>query len=212
MSGIDRQLSQRKKVAGLSERLDLIEDAVEQQSKGTQQIIVAVNTALGQLGQQGSETREMVDALIQAVGVDVVQGIMEQNRLNAMKDAAEKTKANIAQAVKDGKLVKADKVSEKTLIVGKETKEDGTEVPPGFAAIGLQQVKKEFREKLTDQSVGFKMETESKGSFEILELYNPVEAPPAAAAEAPASPSAEQPAPTPAPAPEAAQATAPAGA
>lgn len=218
MATLDRQVSQRKKIVGITERLDLLEEAVEQlqaqvdqNKKGTHQLAIAVNSSLNQLGGMNGESREMLDAVIQAVGVDVVQGIIEQNRLQAMKDAVEKTKENIAKALTEGKLVKTTVIAPKTLIVGRETKEDGSEIPPGMAFVQIEQVKEDFRAKLLGQGIGFKMETETKGLFEVLDLYQPVEpvVPPAPAAVPEAAPEAVPEA-KPEPVPEAAAAPAPA--
>lgn len=215
MSTFEKQISQRKKIAGFGERLDILEQEIDslkaamfgtkEQPGGLQgglhQLAMAANSSLNQIGQQNGENREMLDAVIQLVGVTEVQGVIEQNRLAAMKDAVEKTKANIDKAVVEGKLVKTDKIVEKTLIVGRETKEDGTELPPGMAFVQIEQVKEAFRAKLLGQGVGFKMETEAKGQFEVLDLYQPVPEKPATpvAAEAPPPP-AEAAAPAPAPA------------
>lgn len=171
---MDRQMSLRKKAASAMERLDVVEAQVDDMQKTLPQLAIGMNDAVNRLSGQFNDHNETLDALIGLVGVNAVQAAIQEARLNRMKTAAETTKANITKAVADGKLAKADKIGEKTLIVGRETKADGTEIPPGYAAMSFSQVKKDYKEKFLGQAAGFVFDTEAGGKFEVQELYEAV--------------------------------------
>lgn len=179
---MERNLSLRKKAANAMERLDVLESQVEDVQKTIQQLAMAMNNALNQSSQQVAELRETLDAVVGLVGLGAVQSSLEESRLARMIAAAEETKANIAKALEEGKMVKTDKISGKSLIIGREFRADGTEIPPGFAAIQLVQVKDDYRIKLLDQAPGFTMATEAGGKFEVMDVYEPVDKPAVAAA------------------------------
>ena len=173
-NSVDRQLSLRKKAANLGERLDTLEAQVEDIQRTIPQLAMATNQALNQMNTSLNEVKEYLDVVIGLVGLEAVQAQLEENRMNRMKAAAEQTKANIAKALEEGTLAKAEKISDKSLIVGKEIKADGSEIPPGYAAVRFSQVKDDFKTKLLDQAVGFTMETDGGGKFEVLEVYEDV--------------------------------------
>lgn len=175
-NNLERQMSLRKKAATAMDRLDVLDNQMEDVLKNLPQLAIGFNDALNRIQQQFSDMNETVDALVGLVGVDAVQAAIVQNRLDRMNAAAATTKANIVKALEEGKLVKVEKVTEKTLMVGRELKADGTMIPPGYSAVSFNQVKKEYREKLLGQSVGFILPTENDGKFEIIELYEGVPA------------------------------------
>lgn len=192
---LERQLSLRKKAASLAERLDVVEAQQDDMQKTLPQLAMGFNDSFQRLSNRQDTLEETVDALVGLMGVAEVQRVIQETRLNKMKTAAEQTKANIAKAVAEGKLAKAEKIGEKTLIVGRETKADGVEIPPGYAAMSFSQVKKDYKEKFLGQAVGFLFDTEAGGKFEVQELYEAVTPPPTpeavpAAPEATAAPEA----------------------
>ncbi len=210
---LERNLSMRKKAANAMERLDVLEAQADDVQKTLPNLARAVDQAVTNVSNEVHELRETLDAVVGLVGVAAVQQAIADSRLASMKAAAEGTKANIAKAVAEGNLVKAEKLGEKSLVVGRELRADGTEIPPGYAAFSMSTVKKSYREKLLGQAVGFVLETDGGGRFEVQGAYDGVEkkAPEPEHAAAPAAevpaPAAE--APTPAPAPEAPAATEP---
>ncbi len=177
---MERQMSLRKKATDAISRLDVLETELEEIRKGNLDTVMAVNQAFSQLSQKLDESREILDAVVGLIGAQAVQEAIQGTRLAQMVDAANATKANIAKALAEGKLVKTEVVTAKSLVVGRETKPDGTEIPPGYAAIRFSQVKEAFQTKLMGLKVGEALDTEAGGKFEVVELYEEVVAAPAA--------------------------------
>lgn len=174
---MDRQMSLRKKASDAMSRLDVLESQMDDVQKTLPQLAMGINEAINRLGQQLQDITETLDAVVGQVGLTAVQTAIADARLARMQASAETTKANIAKAVEEGKLVKVEKVGEKSLLVGRELKADGAVIPPGYAAVSFTQVKQEYKEKLTGQAAGFSMDTDSGGKFEVQEIYESVEAP-----------------------------------
>lgn len=185
-NNLERQLSMRKQATGFAAELAEMRAEVNDLKATVPQLAMATNQALNQANQLVATLQEQLDAVIGLVGLSEVQRAIQETRLANMKEAAEKTKANIAEAVANGQLVKVDTINEKSLFVGREFNADGTEIPPGYTAVSYNQVKKEYREKLSGQTVGFALSTDSGGKFEVLEIYEAVEPKPEEKPAAPA--------------------------
>lgn len=198
-------ISNRQSAKDAFGRLTSLEKRVADVEQTISRVLMAVNQVIANLNKDVGDVAEKLEAVVSILGPDEVAQAVGELRAQALRDAAEKTKADIAKAVTEGKLLKAEAVTdEKSLIVGKEVQKDGTEVPPGYSAVRFLQLKPEYRTKLTGKKVGDVIETENGGNFTILELYEVVPPPaPEAAPAAPAAAAPAQPAEAPAPAAEA---------
>lgn len=173
-----RQDSLRAKAKTAMERLDTIENQVKDVQQSLPRVLVAVNNALSQLGQQLSEMREFVDGIIGVVGTSEVSQAIAENRATRMKEQAEQTKLDIVKAIEDKRLVVADKVSDKSLVVGSEVDKSGVEIPPGYAAVRFATLsEQEYKDKLLNQAVGAVIDTKQGGKFTVNAIYDfvPVE-------------------------------------
>lgn len=168
MSNGLQKVSQRKQVRSALERIDLLE--VEQA-----RVINDVNQAFNNQSQQFGRLANIVQAMVEILGGDVVD-----SKIKEMADAKALANLNAAQAalehgLKTGEVVKADTIGEKTLVVGREFDNKGEVVFPGRAQLRFGGIRPDFQEKLKGQAAGFKMETDNGGSFEVLEIYDIVE-------------------------------------
>jgi hypothetical protein len=177
-NGMQRNLSQRKQVKSALERIEALEQT-------TNQIVMGVNEALNSQGGRLEGVANIVEAVVELFGAEVVDAkikeIADRKTLQNMENAKKALEAGVA----DGRLVKADAISEKSLVVGRETKADGEVIFPGRVQLTFNGIRPEFQEKLKGQAPGFTVETPAGGKFEVLEVYDIIEkAPEAPAAEA----------------------------
>jgi len=194
--------SLRQRTKNAIERLDAIEQSITQ-------VIAAVNQSLGNMNQQISGAVEVLDAAVQLLGVEAVQTQVVQNRRDRLKEEADRQAAQVEELKKQGLIVAADKVGEKSLLVGREfgkptevTDEQGQTqtkpgevIWPGRSQLRFAQIAKEIGEKMLGQPVGFQVDTPQGGKWEILEIYEIVEKKPEDT-PAPAADAGAQPAPS----------------
>jgi len=193
---VDQRLLQ-KKTANALDRLDELEKALPQ-------IVSGVNNSLQNLQRQQETVTEILDAVIEALGQETIHGIMANNRTKRAEQQAENEKKGIEEALTSGRLVVATAITEKTIIVGKETAADGGVRVPGRVQIPFVRVGEQFQAQLKDKGVGTKLDLPNGGgTFEVVEIYDvvpppaegaaPVAAAPEAPAAAPAAPVAAEP-------------------
>lgn len=169
-------------------------DGLEQ---GVQQLVGATNNAIGQISRQLSQIAEIADAATAILGEDVVAAKVVELRKDRLQKESAQQKAQVDDLLLQGILVPAEKVGEKSLLVGRETDKEGKEVFPGRQQVLFSQVRPDLKEKLLGQAVGAAVETPAGNTFNLVEIYDITEAKPAEATEtAPAAPT-EAPAPAP---------------
>jgi hypothetical protein len=167
----DRQVSMRKKASDAMTRLDGLESEVDDLKQSFPRFAMGVQSVTSKINNEISDLREIVDAIIQLVGPSKVQRVMIENRLTKLQADADASSNAIAKKVEDGQLAKGDKVTESSLIVGRESNADGTVIEPGYASFVFGQVHQAFKEKLLNQSVGSVVELNDGHKFEVLEIY-----------------------------------------
>jgi len=161
-----RQLA--KKTSNALERLDQVEKTV-------MNIVSAVNNSISQLGNQIGGVTEVLDAVVQTLGVETIQKIMSENRVAKAEAQAESEKAALAELLAKGDIKAVDKVSEKSIVVGRETDKDGTVRLPGRAQVAFARIDPNFQPQLLGQGPGFSLDLPNGGKFEVLEAYEVVE-------------------------------------
>lgn len=182
-------------------RLDRTIQVVAQQADAS---LAEAHRQLGQLVPANNAQAAVINALVEILGQDEVQRVMErQQREQEIKDAEAK-KSALKEAVVAGRLVAVTKVDEESVIEGVEFGADNQPVHPGYMQFTFQKVLPELRERVLGKTVGERVETAKEGHTFLIEgiwhLVQPVPPPEggqptAAAQEAPAAPAqpAEQP-------------------
>ena len=163
-----RQQSQRKQVKTALERIDLLE-------KGMERMAMLFDMVINQANQRISVVSETVEALSKITGPEAVAQVIVEDRKRKSEEAAAAAKKALDEAVAAGNLVAVETCSEKSLIIGVEKDKDGNLVGPERFQLHFSQIKPEFQEQLLGKGLGTKLTTETGGSVEVLELYDPVE-------------------------------------
>ena len=186
-----RQLA--RKTSNALERLDQVEKTVGN-------IVGAVNNSLGQVSQQLGGITEVLDAVVQTLGAETIQKIMTENRQAKAEAAAQAEEAALKELLSKGDIKVAEAISEKSIVVGRETNPDGTVRAPGRAQVAFARIDPNFQGPFLGKAVGFVLDLPNGGKFEVLEIYEVVEKPetvpaesstpeaPAASATEPAAP------------------------
>lgn len=156
-----------KRTNNALDRLDAVEQALPQ-------ILGSLNQTLGQFSQQLNAQGEVVEALVQALGRETVEGIIKDTRERKGQELMEQEKAALEELVSSGAVAKVDKVSEKTIIVGREINPDGTVRSPGRAQVPYARVTTELKEKFLGQTSPFAVDLPNGGKFEVQELFEVV--------------------------------------
>jgi len=157
-----RQLA--KKSANALERLEVLERTVN--SIGS-----ATNNNINQIGGM----TEVLDAVVQILGVEAIQKVLSENRV-AMAEAQSKAEEEaLKELLSKGDIAESEKISDKSIVVGKETNPDGTVRPPGRAQVAFARIDPTFQEQFLGKSAGFVLDLPTGGKFEVLSVYDVVE-------------------------------------
>lgn len=139
-------------------------------------LINAVNQSFTQFEQRIVGLTEIVDSLIESVGTEKVQAVIQERRDRQGRERAEEARLWVENEKAAGRLEALDTVVEDSLIVGVETDPEGVQLGAGRTQLTTDRIKPEILEKLLGQPVGVRIETEG-GLFEVLEIYRRIEAP-----------------------------------
>jgi ABC-type transporter Mla subunit MlaD len=166
--------SARAQAKNALDQLKELETRAKNQEETLIHVVRATEQVLQKQNQELSSLKEMVNALVGLVGPDEIAKAIDDNRIAAAEENAKQVQANIAKGLENKKLVKAEKVSEQSVIVGQETNADGSVLAPGYSAMSFSEIKPDFQTKLLGQPVGFAVETETGGKFTVTEIIDRV--------------------------------------
>lgn len=180
-SGIASKLSLRQRTKDSASKIETLEQDLIK-------VVNGVNDVFGKFQTQLEAQKEVIAALTDLLTTPVaVSERVQQRRLDREASAAAEAKASVELLKTQGVLVTSEKVEEASFIVGREFDKEGSVKHPGRVQVTFKDLKPEFQPKLLGQSVGFLVETEEGGKFEIQEIYSIDEAA-AAAAQKPTAP------------------------
>jgi hypothetical protein len=168
MSNVMQRQSHRKQVKSALERIDVLEETLPQ-------VVAGVNQALNQQGQRMEQLASILEAVVELLGTSTVDAKIKEISDKKTLQNLERAKKALEDALAKGEVVKTDKISEKSLVVGREVDKDGNPVFPGRVQLAYHSIKTEFQEKLKGNGVGFVVETANGSKFEVLEVYDVVE-------------------------------------
>lgn len=165
--------STKAEVRKLQARMDRVEEDIPA-------IISATNQVVGNLNEQLSAAVEILDAVVQSLGVETVTEIIQETRRKRSAETEEGNRVAIElslQGALEGKggLEVIEAATEDCVLVGKETSAEGEVRHPGrFTLNGLAEIPETYRNELIGKQVGFSMKVENGATLEILELYGRV--------------------------------------
>ncbi len=164
MSNVIKQ-GLRQQQRTLSERITALE-------QGLAQVLYKINQRFGSLDTGLVEANEKIEALIELLSsTDEVQRVVQRKRLEQAQAQVEREKAALAEGVKEGYLVMADKVGERSLITGRYIDASGKVEEPGHTQLAIPGVALQFKEKLLGQSVGTFLDLPTGGKFELVAIF-----------------------------------------
>ncbi|NBT57360.1 hypothetical protein EBT16_01105 [bacterium] len=158
-------LSLRQKTRTALDKIDVIEDTINE-------LVTGMNNVIQQLNGRLADVSEKLDALATLVGPEKFQEVLKANALAKTKAQADAAKKALEQHVASGDLVAATTVGTESLVVGREFDKDGNLLEPGRIQLTFSGIKKEFQDQLLGQTAGFTVTTPVGGKFEVLEIYD----------------------------------------
>lgn len=166
-----------KDPALLARRTSNALDRLDQVEKTLPNLISAINNSLGGMSQQLNSQGKVLEAVMQLLGRESVEGTMKEIEERRAVETMESEKKALEELLAAGNIAKVEKVTEKSIIVGREYQPDGTLRHPGRAQVAFPRVDAQFQPKLKDQAVGFVMELPNGGKFEVVEIFEVVQKP-----------------------------------
>lgn len=147
------------------ERINNLEDKMDRLMMVVSQGFGSVESRIGQLS-------ELLTATVMVVGKDEVMAKIEEIRKARREAEIAKEKATLAKAVELGIVTQATQIAEESLIVGSEFAADGVTGNP-YVQFTYSSLLPEFQQQLLLKGAGEKIETPAKGTFTVLEIYQP---------------------------------------
>jgi|SRR6185312_5877675 len=156
--------SLRAKAKGLEARMKDLET-------GLSRLMIGIDRNMGQVGQMLGEVTEKLEAVIELVGTESVNQLVEAKRMDRAQEAADAEQKALEEAIADGYVTPTDVVAENSFIVAYETKADGKPLGTGRQSVAFKSLSKAAKETLLGKGVDFTMPTPSGGSFTVKEVY-----------------------------------------
>ena len=154
-----------KQVKSLSERVTNIEENFARVLFGLNQRFQGVDQRIGVV-------EEIADAMMDLHGREEVERQMNENRIVRARAQSEREKATLEQGIAEGYVTLAEKVGEKSIVVGKYLDSVGTVIEPGRAQLVMPRIAPEFREKRLGQAAGTTLDLPDGGKFVLDEAYD----------------------------------------
>ncbi len=187
MSNNINRPSARNQAVNALEKVDNLEAKVGEFQTTLSAVMRAMSNGLTQIQSQAQEQitalSEQIEAVIRILGAPQVATTIDAMRIERVEAVAAQSKANIAVAIAEGKLVTAEIVDEESIVTGIEYQASGDVVPGGgYAAMKFTEIKPEFRDAMKGQKVGVKVDLANGGGTFLIEQILKI-APVVAAAE-----------------------------
>lgn len=178
----DQKLIAKRTVNAL-ERLDQVEKTIAN-------LTSAINNSLMTLNNQTNAQGEVLEAVVAVLGNESIDEKIKELRVQKATEAMEAEKSALEALKASGEIVATQKVTDKSVIVGKEFNQDGSVRVPGRVQVAFQRIDAKFQPDLLGKEVGNTIDLPEGRKFEIVEIYEvaPKKEEPVAEA-APAEPS-----------------------
>lgn len=150
-----------RRVDVAEQRVDIVEKSILEIARKTEVKIDEFSTVMG--------------AVVDILGTEVVKKAIEEKIVKDRKEQAAQQKAELDALLADGTLAAVPIVTEKALLVFKETHKDGVELPVSRVQLPFISLHQEFKTQLLGQGVGTKMTVKDGNTFEVLEIYEMTE-------------------------------------
>lgn len=141
------------------------------------EMVKAVNHSFGLISNRFQEQDERLLGLFRVLGVKAedVADAVKANRLDRVTAQVNAAKAALEAGVANGDIVETDVISERSLVVGRELNNDGTEIPPGRAQLLVATLNKDVQDELNGKAVGTVVQVTPEAKLEVMQIFNVVE-------------------------------------
>lgn len=153
-----------------------------------EQVVPQLIGMVQNLQAQFSQSVEILDAVVQNFGVEVIENTVIANRRQKAITKAEQEEAQMKALLEQGVLKSTPVVGERTIIVFKETKPDGTPTEPvSRVQFMFEQLQQQFRDELAGKGPGTTIKSPGGNDFTVQEVYEVIPQKPADATDPDAS-------------------------
>jgi hypothetical protein len=154
-----------KQVKSLSERVTNLEEHLAK-------LLFGLNQRFQGVDQRLATVEEIADAVMDLQGRNEVERQMDESRVVRARELAAFEKAKLEQGIADGYVVQAEKVGEKSIVIGKYVDTAGNVIEPGRAQLVMPGIAPQFREKLLGQTAGVVLDLPDGGKFVLDAAYD----------------------------------------
>jgi hypothetical protein len=136
-------------------------------------VVQSTNTALNTLQSQINSAAEVLEAVTELLGMEAVNAKVEELRAKKDQLRADEQKSQIDNGLSEGSLVTSTVVTEKSKVVFKERKPDGTETKVPRVQFDYVEMLKEHQQTLLGKGIGTVLTVDTGSTFELMEIYEP---------------------------------------
>jgi len=137
-----------------------------------EQVVPQLIGMVQNLQSQFSQSVEILDALVQNFGVEVVENTVIANRRQKAITKSEEEQKQMATLIEQGVMKPVSVVGERTLVVFKEQTPDGKPTEPvSRVQFMFEQLQPQFREQLTGKGAGTVITSPAGNTFTVQEVY-----------------------------------------
>lgn len=156
--------SLRKKAKGLEDRMKDIET-------GFSRLVVGIDQRMNNIGQALAQNSEVIEAIIEHVGADAINDIVESKRLERAEKAALAEQEALTQAIADGYVTPVDVIAEDSFIVGLEFQANDKPLGTGRQQVAFESLSATAKTELLGKPLGTVVKTPVGGTFQVKEIY-----------------------------------------
>jgi hypothetical protein len=164
-----------QKIKPPGRKLKSIIERVEDIERTQQGILQALNQLMIQANERFNNQAEITAAIAEHIGPEKVKQLVEELRDRQDAELVAKAIKYLEGEIDAGRLQQIETMSAKSTVVGVEVDKDGKAIRPGRVQIPFTNIMPELQEQLLGKPAGTRVETKGGTTFEVLEVYEPVE-------------------------------------
>ena len=175
---LGKQLNKANDGLGNNKKREGIKDDIQKVIEAHNSLAKITQTNIDQIQTRIDDVSVVLQAIAQILGVEKVAEGSKQIRIKLLEDESAEQGENVAKALEEGKLSKAELVDEKCMVITSVKKSDGSPMYPSKSYLPFSFYKPEVQAVLKGKKVGDVMELPTDGgTIEILEIYVEVDPP-----------------------------------
>lgn len=137
-----------------------------------ERFVGSTSQAVTEIQQQLAQYQELLDAVIQVVGVESITETVLESRRQKLIDGANELREGIAKKVEAGTLKATDTITETSFLLCGVTDGNGNKIEEARVGVNVPQLLKQFKDAAIGQKAGHKLATPDGRTLEVLEVYD----------------------------------------